>query len=773
MKTDIKMGLSTAEVTQRIELGQQNVDVTPESKSIKTILLENICTLFNLINIVLAVAVFLVGSYRNALFMGVVICNLFIGIVQEIRAKRSVDRLSLMSASGVNVIRNSKQQEIPHDMLVLDDIVVLKAGDNIKADCVLVEGDCDVNESFITGEAVAVEKKVGDNLLAGSFVVSGVGKARVQKVGEQNYIAGISSEVKYVKKINSEIMTTLKRIIKGVSIVIIPVGILLFLNQFFRLNQTIDLAVVNTVAALIGMIPEGLMLLTSTVLAVAVIRLSKSKVLVQSIYCIETLARVDVLCLDKTGTITEGALECCGSVDFTDESTDSALFEITNSLCDQNPVFDALLKKYGDNTKDKTTDIVAQVPFDSTRKWSGVTIGNKTIMLGAVSYVCELNDEQNQILSDLEKDYRVLVVAKSKKAIEDKKLSDDVTPIGLVLFRDKIRDDAKDTMEYFTSQDVTLKVISGDSAKTVSEIAKRAGIPNYDKYIDISKLDDDELKRVAKEYTVFGRVTPQQKKVLVVALQNEGHTVAMTGDGVNDVMALKQADCSIAMATGTEAARNVSELVLLNSDFSALPKVVEQGRQSINNIQRSASLFLVKTIYSVFLSAIFMLVSMPYPFVPIQLTLISALTIGIPSFVLALEPNHQRISGNFFRNILKKALAGGLATVLGIIAVMISSTALKIPEVQVDTIYVITAAISGVSVLFLVSFPFNKLRAALFAVLTASLIVAMVMFNEFFVLAPLSQTSAIVAAIIMAFVVAMVIIINRLVIRFDRYKNSL
>ncbi len=767
MQTDCKTGLTATEVSDRLSRGLVNLDSTPKTKSAAKILFENVCTLFNLINFILAAAVALVGSYKNMLFMGVVLCNLFIGIVQEIRAKRSVDKLSLSAPSRVTVIRDANQSELSHEQLVLDDIVVLKTGEQITADCELVHGGCTVNEAFITGEADAVFKDVGSKLYAGSFVTSGMALAQVTSVGDDNYIASISSRVKYVKKVNSEIMTALTKIIKTVSFVIFPMGALLFYNQFANSGEPLAQAVVNTVAALTGMIPEGLVLLTSTVLAAAVIRLSRSRVLVQSLYCIETLARVDVLCLDKTGTITQGVMECYGTMSLTDGSAEEDLRTFVTLLEDDNPVFGALCEKYKGGGSCHGLKATASSPFDSTKKWSGVTVnGEYSIVLGAAEFIIKPDEKLRKLLEEYSEDYRVLVLAKSEKPIVNGALPDGLTPAALVLLRDRIRDGARETMNYFTAQGVELKVISGDGAKTVSEIAKRADVPNSGKYIDVTGLPDEQLSQLAEEFTVFGRVTPGQKDILVKALQKNGHTVAMTGDGVNDVMALKQADCSVAMASGTAAARNISEIVLVDSDFSALPKVVRQGRQSINNIQRSASLFLIKTIYSSLLALIFMFVSMPYPFVPIQLTLISAFTIGIPSFVLGLEPNDERIKGGFLKNILGRAAPGGLAVVLGIVTVMAVGTAIGITGAQLDTVYVSAAAAAGLANLFFVCVPFNRIRITLFVLMCSAIALAMLFFNSFFGVCALGFKAALLLTAVVAEVILFILLlrhINRMV----------
>ena len=654
----IDIGLTKEEVEERMKEKKVNYDTSLPTKSIKTIVRENIFTLFNLINILLGVAVFCVGSYKNLLFLIVIFCNTAISIIQEINSKRAVDKLSILAQAKVNCIRDGEKQEIGINSIVLDDLLMLETGNQIVADSIILEGEVEVNESFITGESDVIYKRKGDTLLSGSFVVSGKCKAEVIHIGDENYTSKISSGAKYVKKVNSEIMKSLNGIIKIVSIAIVPIGILLFFNQLGLTENSFKNAVVNTVAAIIGMIPEGLVLLTSTVLAVSVIRLSKRKVLVQELYCIETLARVDTLCLDKTGTITEGTMEVNDIIEITKskEELEEILSEISSASDDNNSTIEAIRAKYKNKQKWK---VINKIPFSSQKKWSGVCFKDKgSYIIGAPEFVLrEKYDEYKERIEKYSNDYRVIIVANSEGDFIEKELPDKLEVLGFVLISDVIRKEASKTLKYFKEQGVNIKIISGDNPITVSKIAKRAGVENSEKYINMQEIKTKEqLEKAAKEYTIFGRVTPVQKKELVQALKKEGHTVAMTGDGVNDVLALKEADCSIAMASGSDATRNVAELVLLDSNFASMPEIVLEGRRTINNIERSATLFLVKTIYASILAIIFLFVNMPYPFMPIQLTLISTVTIGIPSFVLALEPNKERIKGKFLRNVISRAL---------------------------------------------------------------------------------------------------------------------
>lgn len=658
----IDIGLTKEEVEERIKENKVNYDTSLPTKSIKTIVRENIFTLFNLINILLGVAVFCVGSYKNLLFLIVIFCNTAISIIQEINSKKAVDKLSILAQAKVNCIRDGEKQEIGINSIVLDDLLMLETGNQIVADSIILEGEVEVNESFITGESDVIYKRKGDTLLSGSFVVSGKCKAEVIHIGDENYTSKISSGAKYVKKVNSEIMKSLNGIIKIVSIAIVPIGILLFFNQLGLTENSFKNAVVNTVAAIIGMIPEGLVLLTSTVLAVSVIRLSKRKVLVQELYCIETLARVDTLCLDKTGTITEGTMEVNDIIEITKskEELEEILSEISSASDDNNSTIEAIRAKYKNKQKWK---VINKIPFSSQKKWSGVCFKDKgSYIIGAPEFVLrEKYDEYKERIEKYSNDYRVIIVANSEGDFIEKELPDKLEVLGFVLISDVIRKEASKTLEYFKEQGVNIKIISGDNPITVSKIAKRAGVENSEKYINMQEIKTKEqLEKAAKEYTIFGRVTPVQKKELVQALKKEGHTVAMTGDGVNDVLALKEADCSIAMASGSDATRNVAELVLLDSNFASMPEIVLEGRRTINNIERSATLFLVKTIYASILAIIFLFVNMPYPFMPIQLTLISTVTIGIPSFVLALEPNKERIKGKFLRNVISRALRNSL-----------------------------------------------------------------------------------------------------------------
>ena len=647
-KTNINIdkGLTTEEVESRIKKGLYNYDTTTNTKTYKEIILSNVFTLFNIINIILAIAIICVGSWKNLLFMGIIIANTVISIFQEIRSKKTLDKLQILAETKALVRRNGEEMSISINDIVVDDIIIFNNGNQVVVDSVVLEGEIEVDESFITGESNTHMKDPGDNILSGSFIVSGKAICQVKHVGKDNYTAKIGSDTKYIKPISSEIMQSLNKIIETISFLIVPVGILLFSRQLFLENNTLSQAVVNTVAALIGMIPEGLVLLTSTVLAVSVIRLAQRKVLVQDLYCIETLARVDTLCIDKTGTITTGEMEVVDTIEKTSKNVDDIIGTIVHALDDNNPTAIALKNKFHSN---KNIKVDKKIPFSSRRKCSGIESGETTYLIGAPEFVLDDTKKYKKELEEYSNEYRVLALISKTNKKE--------TLLAFILIQDKIRKEVHDTLKYFEKNNVALKVISGDNPTTVLNIAKRAGLKKDAKAIDAHTLKtDSELEQAILEYDVFGRVSPEQKKDFVIALQNNGHTVAMTGDGVNDVLALKEANCSIAMASGSDAAKNVSQLVLLDCDFMAMPSVIKEGRRTINNIERSASLFLVKTVYATLLSLIFIFLQRAYPFIPIQLTLTSVVTIGIPSFILALEPNEELVKPGFMKNILKRAI---------------------------------------------------------------------------------------------------------------------
>lgn len=716
-------GLTSKEVKERIQKGKVNYDTTTPSKSIKQILIENTCTLFNFINIILGVAIVLVGSYKNLLFLGVVVCNTLISTIQEIRAKKIVDKLSVISSSKAKVIRDGKEKEIHINDIVLDDLIIYELGNQIVADSKIVSGECEVNESFITGEAKTIFKKEGDTLLSGSFIVSGNVKAKVIHVGLDNYTSVISHDAKQMKKeVNSEIMRSLNKIVKYVSIALVPIGLLLLLRQFSIDGNTTQNAVTSVVAALIAMIPEGLILLVSTVLAISVLRLSKYNVLVQDLYSLETLARVDTLCLDKTGTITEGKMEVVDVLPINGHvvnEVDNALEIISTNLNDKNPTFKAINEKYGNTSNVKA---IKTIPFSSDRKYSGVTLKNESYVMGAPEFILgdKINDYSKQI-DELSIENRVLVLIKTS-AIKKNVLPQNVEPLAFILIRDKVRKEAVKTLRYFMDNDVDVKVISGDSVSTVRNVAKAVGI-EVNGVFDAREINEEtDLNLVVEENTIFGRVKPDQKRMLISSLKHNGHVVAMTGDGVNDVLALKESDCGVAMNDGADAARNVAEIVLLDSNFDSMPKIVGEGRRTINNVERSATLFLSKTIYASLLALLFLFINYTYPFIPIQMTLINSLTIGIPAFVLALEPNRSRVKGKFFINVISKAIPSGITTVVNILILVFVASILNIPNEQTSTIAVIITAYTAILLIYRISKPLNLLRKSLLILITLILL---------------------------------------------------
>ncbi len=739
-------GLTTTEVQKRKAAGLVNYKTDIKTKTIGQIIMTNFFTLFNFLNLGLATAIFLVGSYKNLLFLGVVICNTLISTIQEIRSKKVVDKLSLLNEPTSNVIRDGQEVQIDiHDM-VLDEVTKLGPGNQISTDSKVLSGEILVNESLITGESEPETKTIGDELLSGSFVVSGHCYAKTIHVGVDNYTAKISAEAKYIKKVNSEIMNFIKRIIKYISIAIIPIGILLFIHQLGLEGNNFDSAVVNAVAALIGMIPEGLVLLTSTVLAISVIRLAKYKVLVQELYCIETLARVDTICLDKTGTLTKGEMEVSNIIPLAmtkmSDITD-ALGIISYHMENDNQTMEAISKKYSRKNDYKVKEIV---PFSSQAKWSGISFENESYILGAPEIVLRDIKSIKKELDRYTVDNRVVLLAKSKSKL-NKRLPNDIVPMALILISDKIRPDARATLEYFKAQDVDIKLISGDNPQTVAGVARKVGLENI-KYIDMSSTNIP-VEKLVDEYNVFGRVKPDQKKAIILALKAEGHTVAMTGDGVNDVLALKEADCSVAMNSGSDAARNVAQLVLLDSNFASMPKVVAEGRRSINNIQRSSSLFLCKTTYATLLAFIFLFLDQAYPFIPIQLTLTSVVTIGIPSFILALEPNNERINGRIIINVLKKSLPTALTIVSNILIITILPEIIRLNQNEVSTLAVLLTGFTGFMLLYRISVPFNHLRRILFVTLICLFIFGVVILRDLFSLTLLTPHLIILALILL------------------------
>ena len=714
---DVAVGLSREQVAQRMESGLGNVAVKPQEKTVGSIIKSNLFTYYNLVFAVLTVLLIAAESFRSLTFLPVVVANLLIGIVQEIRAKRTLDALTMLNAPRARVVREGKQEEIPAQELVLDDIVLFRSGDQICADAVVLEGSAAVNEALLTGESDELRKEPGDTLMSGSFVVSGECYARLDRVGADSYISRLTLEAKAMdRKQRSEMLRVLDKLVGVLGILIVPMGVLLFVQQFVLAGAPFRESIVSMVAAVIGMIPEGLYLLASVALVVSVMRLASQKVLVHDMKCIEALARVDVLCVDKTGTITENEMQVSGVIPLAgfDPSQGRGLKSCIGSLVAAMPegnVTMQALKRYFKTPADGAARSV--VPFSSAYKYCAAVYEEESDVLGAPEFV--LREDYEEIRGLVESysadGYRVLVFGKYDGTPDGQALTGKVTPMGLILLENPIRRDAPETFRYFADQGVTVKVISGDNPLTVSQIALEAGIAGAERCVDASTLDTEEaLREAATQYTVFGRVTPEQKRQLVHALQDAGHTVGMTGDGVNDVLALKDADCSVAMASGCDAAAQVSQLVLLESDFSAMPSVVLEGRRVVNNIQRSASLFLVKNIFSFLMAVFSACFALNYPLEPSQMSLISMFTIGIPGFFLALQPNSDSIQGRFLQNVLRKALPAGLTDFVVVGALVIFGHVFGVDEGDISTACTMLLAIVGFMILYHISKPMNPLR---------------------------------------------------------------
>ncbi len=736
-------GLSGDEVEERIRKGYCNTTVEAPTKTVRQIFASNILTYFNFIFFILAAALLAVGAYNDLTFLGVLAVNIAIGIVQEIHSKKTLDQLTLLSEPKVRVIRDGQELSLPVEDLVLDDIILLSAGNQICADAVVVDGSVQVNESLITGEADEVTKEVGEELLSGSYIVSGECRARLERVGADSFVSRLTLDAKKTKKKQQPgMMRSLTRLIQIIGVVIIPIGIIIALQQYFILHLSVQQTVKSTTAALISMIPEGLYLLTNVALAVSVVKLARKKTLVHDLKCIETLARVDVLCVDKTGTITEGLMQVGDIVPLCPEQTGRA--EIENLLCD----FTGNMKD--DNNTMKTLKAHFQAPvvrsaqtvtgFSSATKYSAVSFSDiEHYLLGAPEFILgnAYESVRPQCESFAMQGNRVLLLARAERGAAGEYRAP--VPLALILLSNRIRAEAAETFRYFQEQGVTVKVISGDNPFTAADAARQAGIPEADKMVDASTLKTEEdISQAAAKYTVFGRVTPEQKRQLLRALKKQGHTVAMTGDGVNDVLALKEADCSIAMASGSEVACQVSHLVLLDSNFASMPEVVAQGRQVINNIERSASLFLVKNIFSFFLSLISIFAVFAYPLDPAQISLISGVTIGAPAFFLALEPNHNRIRGKFLRNVLFRALPAAITDLFLIIGVILFSSAFAIPREITSTVAAILMGLVGFAMLIRICKPLNPLRVALILTMFLAFVCALLLFPAFFSISPLS-----------------------------------
>ena len=738
----VKSGLTNDQVLERNNQGLTNIVVSKNTKTYKSIILGNIFTFFNLLCVLVAAALISVGAIGDCFFMVIVIANTGIGIIQEIKAKKTIEKISLVSSPTAVVIRDKLETKIPVSELVLDDIVMFQTGKQICADSIVLEGSVEVNESLLTGESVAVKKNKGDMLYSGSFVVGGKCYAKVEKVGNDTYTAKLAAQAKQYRKPKSELMGTLNTIITIIGIVIIPLSILMFFNNYELLNKDISPTIKQTAGSIIGMIPAGMFLLTSMALAVGVIKLAKKRTLVQDLYSIEMLARTDVLCLDKTGTITDGTMKVSNVIQIKTDlnhTLDHLIGSMLTALDDNNQTSRALITHFG-YSKDLTSAHV--LPFNSTRKMSGVTFTNgETYVFGAPEYVLKTKNAQvdNLVKTYASKGFRVLLFAQCDGSLKDDKIPPKREPIAIVVIEDHIREDASETIQWFKDNGVDIKIISGDNPITVSEVSRRVGVDNADKYISLEGLSQQQVIDAADNYTIFGRVSPEQKCILVKALKAKGHKVAMTGDGVNDILALKEADCSVAMASGSEATRLVSNLVLLDSNFSSMPSVVAEGRRVINNIQKSSSLFLMKTIYTILLSIFCLIVKTDYPFSTRQVLLLETLVIGIPSFFLALQPNNDKIKGKFISNLLSKSLPGALILFINVIACYLFDLGLG-TDGQFQTMASLSITFVGLLVLFRLCKPFDIFRGIMFACMIAlcTIVLSVSTFYSFFEYVPLT-----------------------------------
>ena len=754
IKVDPKKGLSHDQVRKMKRAGAINESVKPPSKSVQEIVRSNVFTYFNFVFLIITIILICVQSWRDITFLPLIIANTLIGIFQEMRAKSVLDKLTMLNAPTARVIRDGKEQEIPAEKLVQNDVVVFRAGNQIPADAVILTGEVAVNEALLTGEADEIRKGKDGELMSGSFIVSGECTAQLTKVGAASYISQLTLQAKKLKnKEQSEIIRSLNKIVTIAGFLIIPIGGILFYQGFFMNHLSAQASVQSAVASVLGMIPEGLFLLSSIALAVSSMKLAQKKVLLHDMKSIETLARVNVLCVDKTGTITENTMavsdfEPIGKVKKTD--LDGLLSDFVGAQAADNATMGALKAFF--SAPDGRT-VVSVSGFTSQYKYSGVNFEDESYVLGAPEFVLGSDYEkyQDTIEDYSHKGYRVLIFGKYDGFVEGKKLTHKFAPMGLIMLSNPIRENAVATFEFFNKQGVAIKVISGDNPVTVSEVAQKAKIKGAEKYVDASTLQTDEsIAKAMREYTVFGRVTPEQKRKFIKAMQHDGKIVAMTGDGVNDVLALRDADCSVAMASGSEAAAQAAQLVLLESDFARMPDVVAEGRQVVNNLERSGSLFLVKNVFSLITSLIVIMFAITYPLVPAQISLISAFTIGIPGFLLSQAPNHDLIRGSFVSNILKRATPGGLTDVVLVAAMVILGVIFGLPEADISTACAVLIAAVGLAMVWEASKPIDWYKKTCFIACLVGLIFCYIFLNDFFGMSRISIQSAIILVALMA-----------------------
>lgn len=763
---DPRMGLTIEEVQERVENGWTNNKIDVEEHTIKQIVRRNVFTYFNLIFLVLAVLLCFVGSFRNLTFLPVIIFNTLIGIIQEVRAKRKIEQLNLLHIPKTKVIRDGNEFALDTEKLVLDDVVRFYLGDQISADAIVLEGRVYVNESMMTGEADEIEKGPGEELLSGSYVVSGSCYARLTRVGEDAYISKLTLEAKKMKNVEqSEMIRSLDKLVKMAGIVLIPIGILLFVQGYFINKESIKESVVSMVAALIGMIPEGLYLLASVALLVSAMRLAKRKVLLHDMKSIETLARVDILCLDKTGTITETQMSVDSVIPINMEDPENKISDFIKEMPDENETVKALKKAFV-QTSERTARTV--IPFSSKRKVSQVYYEDREVVLGAPELVMKERYKEYELELEeyAKKGYRILAFAEYIYDLDESRQA-------LILLKNKVRDQAAETFSYFEKQKVKIMVLSGDHPLTVSAAAKEAGITNAERWVDARSLEETDLEEAAKKYTVFGRVTPEQKRSLIQILKKNGHTVAMTGDGVNDILALKDADCSIAMAAGSEAAIQTAQVVLLESDFSKMPEVVLEGRRVVNNMQRSASLFLVKNIFSLLLALASIICMITYPLEPAQVSMVAMFTIGIPGFFFALQKNHAPIEGHFMSNVLKKALPVGITDVILTAIFVLVGQKIHLPDEQIETAVTLLIASVGFLLLYRVSKPIEVQRGCILFLCMSGMSLIGYFVPQLFALTPLGKKGILTLFVFMIFTEPILRLVSRQTekLKWDRMKG--
>lgn len=780
-QTQKDFGLNAVQVAERIEHNLTNEAKVKSTRSYLSIFVKNICTYFNLIWLIIAIALICVGSYSDLLFLLVIFCNTAVAIIQECRAKHTVEKLSLVTLPRVKVVREGNQIELPAEQLLLDDVIMLSNGEQVPSDCIILDGEVEVNESLLTGESNAIKKKSGDSLLSGSFLVSGTCYARVEKVGKDNYIQTIAARAKEFKAPASNLFKDINNLIKYIGILLIPLGVLTFVKEFVFLPNGINEAITNTAGALTGMIPAGMFLLITISLSVGVVKLGRKKTLVKDIYSIEMLARSNVLCLDKTGTITDGTM-VVKDVIYTSKrrksTVDKIISNVLGAQTSSNATSNAMVKKFGVKTQFKVKE---KLEFSSSRKFSVTTFeNNKTYYLGAPTYVkAKLSPEQTELMKQkLQEGFRVIALTECDKPYDEEKGAQVGTTLALYVLEDHIRDDAIETIRWFKENEVEIKIISGDDPVTVAKIAQRVGVEGYDKYVSLENVSIEEVEKMALEFTVFGRVSPEQKYAIVKTLKKNGKVVAMTGDGVNDTLALKEADCSIAMADGSEVARNISHLVLLNSNFTSLPSVVKEGRQVVNNVQNSSVLYLMKTLFTIVMCLSTIIMVVPYPFAPRQMFLLELLVIGMPSFILTFQPNTELIKGNFIPQVLKKSIPRALLMLLAVFVVIFlgSDHFNTLTETEYNTLITLTITFAGFLNLAWLCQPLTKLRAITLVLSLTLLVAACLIMPEFFTMTDFSFVVLITFFAIMACMMLILLIAalfaGKIKFKWPRKKNK-